>query len=129
MDNDKKVVCICVGYFISQIALQAYRYKKNKDELEKITRLNKMTENIGERLSESIRESSEKANEDAQKLWDETFDYAVDVYDLHMRRISLDIFSTRKEAEEYRDKLKIQYGKGYVVSIGIVSKGKTTKEE
>ena len=127
--DDKKVVYICVGYFISQIALQAYRYKKNKDELEKITRLNKMTENIGERLSESIRESSEKAKEDAQRIWDNTFDYAVDVYDLHMHRISLDIFSTRKEAEEYRDKLKIQYGKGYVVSIGIVSKGKTTKEE
>lgn len=129
MDNDKKVVCICVGYFISQIVFQIVRYKKNKDEIEKIRRINKMTENIGERLSNTIRESSEKAKEDAQRIWDDTFDYAVDVYDLNMHRISLDIFSTRKEAEEYRDKLKIQYGKGYVVSIGIVSKGKTIKEE
>ena len=122
--NDKKIViCICIGYFISEIVVHTLRYKHNKKELEKIKRLNELTQNIGERLSESIRESSEKANEDAQKLWDDTFDYSVDIYDTKMHRIDWEIFSTQKEAEEFRDEMKLHYGKGYLVTIGIVSKG------
>ena len=113
--NDKLTYVFGGGYFITNVIFNVLSYKKNKKEVEKIRKINKMTENISERLNDCVIESSKNVREDFKKFSD-LFDYIVYVFDLTGRCIfSSDKFSTRKEAEEQKNKLKMQYGKGYLV--------------